>query len=310
MRSSARPPFSLSAVLGLGLATALGCGSSGQEQLSLGRDDGGPSYAFSADANNLSALDAYIENGSHIAVKFITLSCAGDCATVEAVGTGGNPPYTFDWDDGSTSATRQVCPTASTSYSVKVTDTGTSGELTRPAQTAQANVTTDVVACPDSGAPDDAAASADAVDAPAPWVGCETASGSDSTCGFLPDSSLLIDWSVPLARPLVAGQSYDVDVQVTTVVPTGNPPEIEVFGTSGNCTNDQGTADLSVGTSSLSLQTLPVTPITGLQASIHFCTTVESNYAELLIGLAYTSGGGGTNGVSVQACAVSSCADF
>jgi hypothetical protein len=29
---------------------------------------------------------------------------------VEAVATGGQPLYTFAWDDGSTSASRQVCP--------------------------------------------------------------------------------------------------------------------------------------------------------------------------------------------------------
>jgi hypothetical protein len=41
MRSSASSPFTLGAVLGLPLAIALGCGTSGQEQLSLGGDDGG-----------------------------------------------------------------------------------------------------------------------------------------------------------------------------------------------------------------------------------------------------------------------------
>jgi len=86
-----------------------------------------------------------------VAVKVITLSCAGDCAMVEAVGTGGLPPYSFKWDDGTTSATRQVCPTSSTSYDVKVTDTGTVGEVPRPAETAQASVTADLLSCPDGG---------------------------------------------------------------------------------------------------------------------------------------------------------------
>jgi hypothetical protein len=84
-------------------------------------------------------------------VKFITLSCSDDCAEVEAVGTGGYPPYTFAWDDGSTSATRKVCPTSSTSYRVTVTDTGTSGEFSRGPETVQVSLPANVIACPDGG---------------------------------------------------------------------------------------------------------------------------------------------------------------
>jgi len=101
----------------------------------------------SGDAGGLAAFDAYIEQ-DHVAVKFITLSCSGDCATVEAVGTGGYAPYTFKWDDGTTNATRQVCPASSTNYSVKVTDTGTSGELARAPETVQVPLTADVLTCP------------------------------------------------------------------------------------------------------------------------------------------------------------------
>jgi hypothetical protein len=144
--------FTPSVVLAFGLVTALGCGSSGQEQLSLGQDDGGPSFAFSGtDAGGQAALDAYIEQ-NQVAVKFVTLSCAGDCATVQAVGTGGYPPYSFKWENGSTSATRQVCPTSSTTYSVRVTDAGTSGELARAPETVQVPLAANVIACPDGGA--------------------------------------------------------------------------------------------------------------------------------------------------------------
>jgi hypothetical protein len=69
---------------------------------------------------------------------------------VEAVGTGGNPPYSFKWDNGSTTATRQVCPSSSTSYNVKVTDTGSVGEITRGPETASASLTADVLSCPDA----------------------------------------------------------------------------------------------------------------------------------------------------------------
>jgi hypothetical protein len=87
-------------------------------------------------------------------VKIVTLSCAGKCATVQAVATGGNPPYAYAWDDGSTNPVRQLCPTADTSYAVQATDTGESGEIYRASQTARASVAAEVLACPDGGEPD------------------------------------------------------------------------------------------------------------------------------------------------------------
>jgi hypothetical protein len=144
----------LSAVVALA-APLLACGSdrSGYS-LDVGADDGGAPIALGQGGDaGASALDAHIEQ-NHIAVTFVTLDCAGPCADVVAVPTGGHPPYTFEWDDGSTSASRHVCPTSSTSYLVNVTDTGTTGEVIRPAQTVQVPLTANVVACPDGGAPD------------------------------------------------------------------------------------------------------------------------------------------------------------
>jgi hypothetical protein len=134
-------------------ASAFGCGSGRANPYSLdvGSDDGGPSFVSGFnDAGSTGALDAYVEQNG-IAVKLITLSCSGDCATVEAVGTGGYPPYTFKWDDGSTNATRQICPTSSTNYFVQVTDTGTSGELARAPESVKVPLTANILACPDGG---------------------------------------------------------------------------------------------------------------------------------------------------------------
>jgi hypothetical protein len=135
-------------------ALVFGCGTGGGANYSLdvGNDDGGPSFGLSGGDGGQGAFDAYIENSSHVAIRFITLSCSGSCATVQAVGTGGYPPYTFQWDDGSTTAIRQVCPTSITSYSVKVTDTGTSGELARAPETIQVPLATNAIAC-DGGVP-------------------------------------------------------------------------------------------------------------------------------------------------------------
>jgi hypothetical protein len=132
---------------------AAGCGgSAGAPALPPGGegDDGGGGSFVGADAGSLAALDAHIED-NHVAVTVVVLGCAGNCATVEAVGTGGNPPYKFAWDDGSTSAVRQVCPKAGTSYHVTVTDSATGGEFARPPQSVQAPLTASVDACSDGG---------------------------------------------------------------------------------------------------------------------------------------------------------------
>jgi hypothetical protein len=136
----------------LALVLTAGCGGAGGPSYSLPVGDDGDGGSFAGnDGGPSGAFDASIQE-NHVTVKFITLSCAGDCATVEAVATGGYPPYTFAWDDGSTSARRQVCPTASTSYHVQVSDTGLTGEIARPAESVQLPLTANVLACSDGGA--------------------------------------------------------------------------------------------------------------------------------------------------------------
>jgi hypothetical protein len=149
----------------LAVALALGCGSKGDDgySLNVGSDDGGPSLVLSAgDAGGATAFDAHIEQ-DHITVTFVTLTCTGRCADVVAIPTGGQAPYTFRWDDGSTSASRHLCPASNTRYRVQVTDTGTPGELGHPAQSVQVPLAANVVACPDSGAADAGSGGCDSV---------------------------------------------------------------------------------------------------------------------------------------------------
>ena len=129
------------------VALAAGCGSTGDGySLPVGSDDAGG--AFSGDDGSASgALDAHIERDK-VAVTIVTLICAGDCATVQAVATGGQPPYTFRWDDGSTSPSRTVCPKADASYHVSVSDTGSTGEFSRAPQRVIVPLTADVIGCP------------------------------------------------------------------------------------------------------------------------------------------------------------------
>jgi hypothetical protein len=148
--------------LGLLVTLLAGCGSASHPySLDVGGDDSGTlTLAAGGDASrSLDPLDAYIEQGP-IHVTFVTLGCSGPCADVQAVATGGNPPYSFAWSDGSTSATRHVCPATTTTYSVKVTDTATSGEFARAAESVKVGLAANVLACPDGGAADSGASGA------------------------------------------------------------------------------------------------------------------------------------------------------
>jgi hypothetical protein len=143
-------PWCLRAPRWLALVLTAGCGGGGASySLPVGSDDGG-SGSFVGDDAGSGVFEASIQE-NHVTVKFITLSCARDCATVEAVASGGQPPYSFAWDDGSTSARRQVCPTSSTGYHVQVSDTGMTGEFARPADSVQLPLTASVLACADGG---------------------------------------------------------------------------------------------------------------------------------------------------------------
>ncbi len=103
------------------------------------------------------ALVAHIEEPpGTMAIDVVTISCAGECAEVIAVATGGNDPYTFQWNDGVTSAARTLCADATTAFTVTVRDTPIDDpEFHYDAQTVTAEVTAIVDLCPpDGGVPD------------------------------------------------------------------------------------------------------------------------------------------------------------
>lgn len=103
-------------------------------------------------AGGRDALGVDIEDVEDVRIEVITLTCAGDCADVVAVAHGGHPPYSVEWEDGSKSASRRVCPSDSTQYSVRATDTAIDDdEFPYEAQTARAEVTAHVLDCSDAG---------------------------------------------------------------------------------------------------------------------------------------------------------------
>ena len=118
-------------------------GRAGHEQGSGGR------MLVLGDAAVSKPLSARIESPQGVAVEFVTLSCANDCADVLAVAKGGVGPYAFAWEDGSTDPARHVCPTTTTRYDLTVKDAGIrSGEFPRPPATATAALTANVIQCP------------------------------------------------------------------------------------------------------------------------------------------------------------------
>jgi hypothetical protein len=250
---------------------ALGCGSTGgaNYNLDVGSDDGGPSFAFSG-GDGGQALDAHIEQG-HLAVTFITLSCSGPCADVQAVATGGNAPYRFVWEDGSTSAMRHVCPTSSTEYSVTVTDSGMSGEFFSAPETTKVTLPATVMACSDAGVAAcisnpsfEGTAMGEGVDA-APWVACtsgsvDTAITNQSTPGYLVSLPAPTDGdtylglasslgngvgtvgavSEPVCAVMHAGVTYSLKLDLANGSGLGlTATALEIFGASSSCTQGE-----------------------------------------------------------------------
>jgi hypothetical protein len=157
-------------VSGLVLILAACGGTRSNFNLPVGSDETDGGAFLGSDAGGADPLDATIQE-NHVAIKIVTLSCEGDCADVQAVATGGRPPYVFAWEDGSISPTRKVCPTASTSYQVKVTDSAVTGEVPRPAETVTVPLTADVLACtgPTAGCDDVALVSLAGANPVGPW---------------------------------------------------------------------------------------------------------------------------------------------
>jgi hypothetical protein len=254
------------------LAFVLGaCGSArGPDALDVGGDDAGGGAFVSGDAKAPAALDAYVEE-SGIRITFVRVACAGDCATVQAIPTGGNAPYTFVWDDGSASATRRVCPLANTSYFVRVSDTGTTGEFARPSQTVQVPLGAEVLACADAGpsGPCDSLAasfSPGGANPAGPW-----SYGSESTVGaaFAVYPTFV---AADLDAGALSGQGFPAvaqwfDVSLGQVGTTGPVPDIQfnpsampVYPGNGNFTGNSWIVEPG--------QVVMATPTVGTSASV------------------------------------------
>lgn len=210
-----------------------GCGSNGVRtpvgEVGTYDPDGG--RFASDDAGGPEPLDAYVEQDG-TQVKIVTLTCSGPCADVQAVATNGNPPYTFMWEDGSTGAFRHVCPTATTSYSVTVRDTGMTGELVRAPMTVQVPLTADVIACPLEV---DASALADA--GSPPDASCVTITSADvaamePACPDPPGGQSLLRIELP---PLQNDLTYEITLTTDLTANGGLSAQLQSYYSTGNC---------------------------------------------------------------------------
>jgi SprB repeat len=245
-------------------SVAVGCGSASKDyDLPVGFDDAGGSFV-GGDAS-AEPLDAYIQE-NEVQISIVTVSCAGECATVQAVATGGNPPYTFSWDDGSTSTVRTVCPAANTHYSVKATDTATTGEVPRPAQSVQVPLEANVLRCPDGGGAVEDAGDCQTILVVTPPSSTLMGPGAVSCSSGSTGAITAFGVSVPLA----AGQEYEIDQDVTGMLLLGSPaPLWDLYAASSTC---------SATTSGQHLGSLTFDPGTPHES---FCFTANANYAAI-----------------------------
>jgi hypothetical protein len=97
------------------------------------------------------ALNVDVQSSQGIVVDVVKVSCAGACVDVIAVARGGNPPYAYSWEDGSTQAARRLCPDADSVYNVTVTDTEIAAdEFKHDMLTAETQVQAQVLDCSDT----------------------------------------------------------------------------------------------------------------------------------------------------------------
>lgn len=128
-------------------------GESGRGGFDMVPSGGAAGLAGAGSSRNPLSVD--ITDVAAMMIEIVTLSCAGECAEVQAVARGGNPPYAFAWNDGSTEAIRELCPTETSSFEVTATDTAIeTDEFSYEGSSETARVTANVLECEtDAGPP-------------------------------------------------------------------------------------------------------------------------------------------------------------
>jgi hypothetical protein len=112
----------------------------------------GDAAASGGDAPGSDNPQSEADGGSRIgtlSIEVVRLACTGDCADIEVLARGGNPPYVYRWGDGSMSARRRVCSQGDGALTIEVTDTApATTEIGALGQTKTASVRADELGCP------------------------------------------------------------------------------------------------------------------------------------------------------------------
>ena len=100
-----------------------------------------------SDAGQPGDLALTFRDATGAALTRLALAC-GECAEIEAVASGGTPPYQLVWDDQSTEARRRLCPASSSTVSVSVSDTAVAAEeFGHPSATRRESLSVEVGSC-------------------------------------------------------------------------------------------------------------------------------------------------------------------
>ncbi len=169
--------------------------------------------------------DASSSFGVEISPPATTL-CPGDCVTLTAQASGTDAPVTLTWDDGSTGALRQVCPTTSGAYVVVASTGGTQrGELPTAGMVAHASATVMVGASCGAGAPADSDAGANTPSAGSACGGERTASTPSGAAHTL----CSLTWPMSSMSGILTGGGLHSTLDSVAVDPQGNIIVVSTF---------------------------------------------------------------------------------
>lgn len=201
-------------------------------------------------------------------VASLRIECPDTCASVELVAQGGAPPYAFTWDDATTDAKRQLCPTADATLHASVRDAD--GTTRSAALSVQLVACTTGHLCADNesfeGKPSVGAEWLLSDFDAAPWQACRDpgtdassapkvvarASGDEFPAPSDGDSYLYLESNPPargfVGQPLCGSlargsvYSFKVDLAYAAENRTGmqiNPGQLEVYASSNACQRDE-----------------------------------------------------------------------
>jgi hypothetical protein len=212
--------------------------------------------AASSDLHEQAAMPLRVEIESNGAIAMqLAFTCEQPCTVIRAVAHGGTPPYTFTWEDGSSAATRIVCPAGTTRYAIMATDTQSSSTNTQaPALTAAADLTAVVPECK----PPPGAAKPPPVQVPVSTTTlCQMADARRATPDLAARGCANTIWTL-ISEPMNAGQKREIRVMGRGLVE--GRWRVELWGSPDGCMLAEKLGEFSIaqGTVNTKVSLLPM----------------------------------------------------